>query len=322
MSDFPPADLAVVDVHLDPKAKQQYVLLRINWDGGAPPIPPPIGLSDNALGIDISHYQSDNKKPIDWAKVKQVAQVQYVFIKASEGAREIDGFLVSHRNGAANVGIPYGFYHYLRDNVSGEAQADYFLSALAGDVGNLPLVLDVEEGAPPLVEVRKMVDRLQERVDGKAIMIYTRASKWVELGSQRAGAPDFSDCLLWIAHPNAVAPTLPPSWIGYDFWQINWATRIPGIEGMVDVNKFRGSAPRPWWIKDMKPNPAFPTRPPSYSVRPAVNGAAVRCHKTPNGAFDRTLNITWVSDVYEVTLDGWLRVSLTPELWAEEKHFK
>jgi len=283
-----------------------------------PPAPPL--LAPDALGIDISHYQSEGKPPINWAMVKDVAKVQYAFIKASEGASDIDDFLSIHRSGASMVGLPYGFYHYIRVG-NGQAQADSFLAALGSDMGGLPLVVDVEEGAPPLVELRRFVDRLHERAPAKAVMIYTRASLWAELGGGGAGAPSFSDCALWVAHPNADIPILPTSWPSYDFWQINWATRLPGISGAVDIDKYKGALPRPWYVRDMTPDP-IPSRPPRYQVRPKISGAPVTLYKTPNGEVDRTLNVTWVSDVSEITLDGWLRVGYNPPLWAREEHFK
>jgi len=104
-------------------------------------------------------------------------------------------------------------------------------------------------------------------------------------------------------------------------WQLNWNTRLPGISGDVDINKCAGSLGRPWWIKDMveAPGSLFPPR---YQVRPKVSGAPVALYKSPRGIVDRTLNITWVSDVTEITLDGWLRVGRTPDLWAKEESFK
>lgn len=322
MSNFPPPDVTVLDLELDPRQPApQYFLVRVNWLGGLPPTPPPFGMAADALGIDISHWQSQNKPAINWPMVKEVAKVKYVFIKASEGTFEIDDFLASHREGARAVGLPYGFYHYIRAGVPGATQADYFLTSLAGDVGNLPLVIDVEEGAPTLIELRRCVDRIKERVDGKEVMIYTRGSMWQELGGQSQTNPDFSDCLLWVSHPNATTPILPSDWTSYDFWQINWTARLPGISGAVDVNKYAGALPRPWWVRDFTPG-TNPVSPPRYKAQPKVSGAPVTLHKAPHGDVDRILDISWTVDVTEITLDGWLRVNASPPLWGEEKNFK
>lgn len=280
---------------------------------------PPI-LPADALGIDISHWQSQGKPAIDWLKLRDVARVQFVFIKATEGASETDAFLLLHRNGAQSVGIPYGFYLYARAG-SGPQQADFFLEKLGADTGPLPLVIDYEEGGPPLFEVRRMVDRLRERVPGKEIMIYTRASKWAEMGGGTVTAPDFSDCQLWVSHPNAIAPILPVGWQTYNVWQMNWQTRLPGITGDVDINKFQGTLGKPWYIRDMlqAPGSSLPVR---YQARPKVSGAPVTLYKSPRGIVDRTLNITWTSDVTEITLDGWLRVGVNPPLWGREESFR
>lgn len=277
-------------------------------------------LPADALGIDISHWQSQNKPVINWQTVKDVARVGYVFIKATEGLFEIDDFLLSHRDGARSVSLPYGFYHYARIS-SGAAQADFFLAALGADTGLLPLVIDYEEGAPSLFELRRMVDRLRERVPGKEIMIYTRASKWAEMGGGNSNSPDFSDCSLWVSHPNAATPILPVGWQEYAFWQMNWQSRIPGITGDVDINKFKGTQGKPWWVRDMNQVPGSPL-PVRYQVRPKVSGAPVTLYESPRGQVARTLNITWTSDVFEITLDGWLRVGMNPALWGKEESFK
>lgn len=274
----------------------------------------------DALGIDISKWQSQGKPPINWPMVKDVARVQYVFIKASEGAISVDEFLVSHRNGAKSVGLPYGFYHYVRGD-SGVTQANHFLNTLGDDTGTLPLVLDVEEGAPTIIELRRCVDRLHQRLPDKPIMIYTRAGLWAEIGGASPIAPSFNDCQLWVSHPNAITPILPVGWNTYDFWQINWQTRIPGIAGDVDIDKHKGSILRPWYVRDM--TQVFgSTLPVRYQVRPKVSGAPVTLYKSPHGAIDRVMNITWISDVTEITLDGWLRVDITPPLWGRESDFK
>lgn len=277
---------------------------------------PPSLLPPDALGIDISHWQSQNKPAINWPMLKEVARVQYAFIKATEGASARDDFLTTHRNGAKSAGVPHGFYHYARIG-DGVQQANHFLNTLGDDTGALPLVLDVEEGAPTLLELRKCVARLKERLPDKPIMIYTRASLWAELGG--AIGPSFSDCLLWVSHPNATTPILPVGWPSYDYWQINWQTRLPGILGDVDINKFKGVLGRPWYIRDMTQDPGS-TKPVRYQVMPKVSGAPVILYKSPRCAIDRTLNVTWTVDVIEITLDGWLKVG--PSLWAKEESFK
>lgn len=307
-------DTIVLTVPIDAESFPQSLIIQFVKKEPEPILPA------DALGIDISHWQSQNKPAIDWLKLRDLARVQFAFIKATEGASETDSYLLLHRNGAQSVGIPYGFYHYARAG-SGPQQADFFLEKLGADTGKLPLVIDYEEGGPPLFELRRMVDRLQERVPGKEVMIYTRASKWAEMGGGDPAKPDFSDCLLWVSHPNADTPILPTDWQAYNVWQINWQTRLPGISGDVDVNKYAGALGRPWWVRDMTQTPgsSLPVR---YRVQPKVSGAPVTLYKSPRGIVDRTLNITWTSDVTEITLDGWLRVGISPPLWGREESFR
>jgi len=257
------------------------------------------------LGVDISHW---NDK-IDWPKFVEQSKPKFVFIKATEGLTVKDSLLETHRAGARAATLPTGYYHYLRPG-DGTAQADYFLDALGADLGLLPLAADVEEGALKLSEVREFVDRLKARAPNKAVTIYTRASLWQEIGGNTAGQPDFSDCQLWVAHPEADAPILPADWTAYDYWQISWQCKLAGAGGNVDVNLYRGGS-RPWYIRAM-PYKALARKP----------GMPVPLYDAPGGRLLKTLNINWPVDVYEATLDGWIMVGRFPSLWADSASFK
>lgn len=58
------------------------------------------------FGIDVSHHQGT----IDWKKVK-AAGVQYVFLKATEGATFVDKMYATNRAAAKAVGIPLSLIH-------------------------------------------------------------------------------------------------------------------------------------------------------------------------------------------------------------------
>lgn len=307
MSNFPPPDVTVFELPYDPEASEQYFILKLVRSGAITPVPPPV--APGALGIDISHWQSDNK-PIDWPLLYAEGRPAFVFMKATDGISFSDSWLARHREGARSEDLPYGFYHYMQAG-DGRAQADYFLNSLGGDAGHLPLACDVEENTIRLRDVRAFVDRIHEEVPGHPVAIYTRASLWSEIGGDNPNLPEFGDCLCWVSHPGAAKPILPSDWTAYDFWQVTWKGRIPGISANVDVNVFKGLAAKPWWVRDCP-----------FNALPAINLAPVTLYKSPHGIIDRTMNINWLSKVTAYALDGWLKVADNPPLWAEAKHFK
>lgn len=99
-------------------------------------------------GVDISHYQTVT----NWnsAKTDPETPIEFVFIKATEGATIQDDKFVSHMNGAASVSLPAGAYHFARpasDGSDAVAEANYFLAFAGSRItpGNLPPVLDAED---------------------------------------------------------------------------------------------------------------------------------------------------------------------------------
>lgn len=91
-------------------------------------------------GIDVSHYQGN----IDWGKVASNRNVEFVYIKASEGANFKDKYRATNASSAHKQKLKVGFYHFFRANATGTEQFNNFASA----VGDLPCdlipVLDIE----------------------------------------------------------------------------------------------------------------------------------------------------------------------------------
>jgi GH25 family lysozyme M1 (1,4-beta-N-acetylmuramidase) len=87
--------------------------------------------SATAYGIDISHHT----KAVPWAHLAD-AKINYVYIKASQGARNRDATLEKYWAEAANANIPCGAYHFLSAGVPGKDQGAYFVKRLK-DVGGL-----------------------------------------------------------------------------------------------------------------------------------------------------------------------------------------
>lgn len=76
-------------------------------------------------GIDISGHTGK----IDFLKLSE-RKIDFVFIKATEGADFVDPKFQENYSNAVNK-LPIGFYHFFRFNKSGKSQANNFLSNIS-----------------------------------------------------------------------------------------------------------------------------------------------------------------------------------------------
>jgi lysozyme len=185
-------------------------------------------------GIDVSHYQSI----INWDLVAQ-QQVDFVFVKATEGETFTDSMYCINWNELERLGMRRGAYHFYRPGVPAELQAANFISEVSMQAGDLPPVLDVEvmEGstARDLVQgIRTWMYLVESHFKIRPIL-YSNLRFY-----QRFLAGHFVDYPVWIARYNTLVPHLgdEKTWA---FWQYGNRGRMDGIEGHVDFNVFHGS---------------------------------------------------------------------------------
>lgn len=185
-------------------------------------------------GIDVSRYQGT----IDWAKVAE-QDVDFVFIKATEGKTFRDSQFFCNWDALRQVGIRRGAYHFFRPKTSPEAQAEQFVFMVNHEQGDLPPVLDIEllDGVPPeqlVISLKIWLDIVESSFRVKPIL-YTNMNFY---NDYLAG--HFEEYPLWIARYNRF---FTPSLSGknqWDFWQYGNKGKIAGIDGDVDFNVFRG----------------------------------------------------------------------------------
>jgi lysozyme len=198
--------------------------------------------SSKIFGIDVSAYQGN----IDWQRLKR-AGVEFVFIKATEGATYIDKAFARNRSGAHGVAIPCGAYHYLQPSVSIPAQIANFVNTVGRlQKGDLALVLDVENpalwsGIERSQRVELIVQWLQgvKNELGVTPFLYMSASFPADVLSSYAQLGKYP---LWVAHyTNAVQPLVPYPWTAWTFWQHSDAGVVDGITGHVDLDWFAGT---------------------------------------------------------------------------------
>ena len=188
-------------------------------------------------GIDVSHHQGE----IDWEAVKatdkQEYPIRFVFMKATEGGDHKDRLFADNFRQAREVGLVRGAYHFYNPNTDPIRQADFFISQVKLETGDLAPVLDVERKPRSKAQLQadlvKFLNRLEQHYGVKPI-IYTSYKYRLHY----LDTPELSSYPLWIAHYYVDALSYDGPW---QFWQHTDYGTVPGIEENVDLNVFNGS---------------------------------------------------------------------------------
>jgi lysozyme len=197
-------------------------------------VPPPTQVP-TLVGVDISHYQ----KRIEWNLVAEKGEVDFVFVKASEGHDYQDSLFSRNWEALGRHGITRGAYHFFRAYGCGEEQARLFLSTVEMCPGDLRPVLDIErlDGISPEImiqEAKIWCDIIEETLHCKPI-IYSGQHFY-----DRFLSPHFDQYPLWIARYSNSEPYLSDC-KPWDIWQFSNQGCIDGICTRVDMNIFPGT---------------------------------------------------------------------------------
>ena len=192
-------------------------------------------------GVDVSHYQG----AIDWEKLRE-QQVDFAFIKATEGSSHIDEYFSDNWEGAKAAQIAAGAYHFFSFDSPAATQAEHYIQTVGDLSGRMIPVVDAEyygnkkQDPPDTEEVRKNLRELLtilEQHYGYRPMIYTTYSFYQEYIK---GV--FEDYPLWIRNIY-----YPPMDIGreWQFWQYSDKEKLKGVSGpepYIDRNVFAGDS--------------------------------------------------------------------------------
>ena len=180
-------------------------------------------------GIDLSHHNG----MVDMNAFAD--KIDFLYLKASEGATWRDPMYNTYYSQAKTAGIPVGAYHFFNFTIDGRLQAENFLWHTRHHSLDLPPVIDVEThtqaSQPDRLTVARLTDMINAlREAGHDPVIYTH----------RYGVSRFIDRLdinpkprLWIS--SFTDPPLPDS-TGWIIWQYSNVGTLPGISGDVDLN--------------------------------------------------------------------------------------
>lgn len=184
-------------------------------------------------GIDVSHHQGK----ILWDSVA-TDEIQFAFVKATEGGDHIDSLFAKNWSELKRVGIKRGAYHFFQPDISPKEQASNFISNVRLEPGDLAPVVDVEilgnAKSRDLVKNLEIWLQLIENNYGVKPLIYSNQKFFLK--HLRSFANRYPT---WVARYNHLAPEVSYK-SPWDFWQYGNKGQVSGIKGDVDLNVFRG----------------------------------------------------------------------------------
>ena len=202
-------------------------------------------------GIDVSKYQG----PIDWNAVA-ASDVQFAWIKATEGADHLDSRFATNWAGAKAAGVPRGAYHFVYWCRPWRQEMAWFKQVVPVERDALPPVLDVEatpesrtckrrltpEEAIP--EMRAMLADMESHYGKKPIIYVT-----VDFYQAILADHELDDYPIWIRSTKH-HPSVKYGGRNWTFWQYQSDGRVSGINAKIDRNVFKGSVAE-WnaWLK-------------------------------------------------------------------------
>ena len=185
-------------------------------------------------GIDVSHHQGQ----IDWAALKG-SEVDFAYIKATEGGDFRDPRFAENWRGAGSAGIARGAYHFFTLCRPGAEQAANFIRTVPADATALPAAVDLEFGGncaarpnrPALLrELGAFLDAVEAHSGKPAIFYLTQEFE------EAYRVSEAYDRELWLRRLLFEPDFAERPW---RIWQASNFRRIRGIEGRVDWNAMR-----------------------------------------------------------------------------------
>lgn len=193
----------------------------------------PSGIDTFAIrGVDVSAHNGE----IDFNAMAR-SGVDFVMIKATEGATHKDRSFVANLLGARRAGLRTGAYHFFRFDTPGYMQALNLLHSVRGRQLDLPVAIDVEEWTNPddrpteavVAEIRAMASKL--RKEGLDVIIYTNKD-----GYNRFVKGRLDEFPLWLCSFTPI-----DDGVDWTIWQYSHRGMIDGVDRMTDLNVYGGS---------------------------------------------------------------------------------
>ncbi len=177
-------------------------------------------------GIDVSRYQDT----INWKRVQQTKTVDFVYIKATEGASIKDKMYKYNVKKAREHGLKVGSYHVYSSRTTAYDQFNNFKSQVKKDQQDLVPVLDIEATHCHklyMTRVDKLLE-LMEKEYGCKPMIYTSEKLYMTHFNNKK----YQKYHFWIANYNR-KPNM-----AYTLWQYTQDGQLKGVRESVDFSRF------------------------------------------------------------------------------------
>ncbi len=184
-------------------------------------------------GIDVSNHQGR----IDWNKVAKDENVQFVYIKATEGATYVSPTFEKNIKEARKAGMKVGCYHFLRATSYIHDQFKNFIEYCKKEEQDLAPLIDIEIkgrwNADEVADSVMLFADLLEQYYGVRPVIYTGTNFF-----NRYLANGFSEGYeLFIAKYSDEEPILANN-VEYTLWQFTDCGEVNGIYTDVDQSRF------------------------------------------------------------------------------------
>ena len=287
------------------------------------------------VGPDVSFYQDDPGTPQEINFERMNNSADFVIIRSGQNLWVDPDFKNNWRR-AKEAGLPRGSYWFYDSRADPRQQAELWFNLLNGDMGELPLFLDLEESYRGTFtgwqHWKTFLERLRALAGSKEIGIYTAYHYWQDNApfSQPTELEYFHRYPLWIANYGVAQPLVPKPWATSEwlFWQFTASGDGPfyGAESLeIDLNNFNGNA-QAFAQRFNVPVPEDPTPPDPAGNQYRVNAGTLYVREGP-GTNYKSIGFLRRSDVVEAleaNADGsWLRVRrLTDGLtgWASSTY--
>ncbi|MCF0220359.1 MAG: hypothetical protein HUK14_11310 [Muribaculaceae bacterium] len=214
---------------------ERYEVLPLNPDRSRYPV----------RGADISAHNGI----VDFEALRNDS-LDFVILKATEGATFKDKNFVNNYRRARRAGLKVGAYHFFRFDTPGRLQALNLLHSVRDHQPDLPLVIDIEEANNPkyidtdtvLARLATMVKTLKD--NNHRVVIYTNKK-----GIARFFPNGLTDStMLWIS--TFTEPHLADRY-PWHLWQFTHRGSANGVSGAVDLNTFNGTREEfALWLED------------------------------------------------------------------------
>ncbi|MCD8289607.1 MAG: glycoside hydrolase family 25 protein [Prevotella sp.] len=187
-------------------------------------------------GIDLSHYQGN----VFWEEVGRNMKINYVYLKATEGATNIDDRYEENIRMAKLNGLYVGSYHYFRPATPLKEQFDNFVTQCRPEQQDLIPMIDIETRGG--LSTDAFIDSLTTFL--AMVEDYYRAKPLIYTGANfydhNLSGGLLDEYKLMIAQYTDYEPVLIDE-RNITIWQYTGKGRIRGVSGNIDKSRLTGN---------------------------------------------------------------------------------